>query len=312
MFDPSQNGSYQNLSKQLGEDTMTKILESYMDGIDVSSSEFKDKKGKLQYDKIRSNVKDFQTELIALFGTKNGDALKAQLKDILENTDMVGLSSQEYEDIMIKKINQFLEQIDSENTFNKIKDYLPSMFGLKGVSAQWKDGKAQLGYNGGNIVTSGEDVARNIGRSLSNLNYEGFSGDRSQFSESIEQFLQNSLNETDLQNLDTATFANKFIEYLNQEIKVAGENGEVDIEGVLNRTLKSMNLNPDEQGGLSAASKQKAKELEYTTEALEGYTKKLQETNPTLKENQKLTEQVALAQMDLAHDLKAVVKNWDT
>ena len=313
MFDPSQNGSYQNLSKQLGEDTMNQILESYMNGIDVSSSEFKDKKGKLQYDKIRSNVKDFQTELIALFQTQNGDALKAQLKDILENTDMVGLTSQEYEDIMISKIEKFLEQIDSEEQFNKIKSYLPSMFGLKGVSAQWKDGKAQLGYNGGNIVTSGEGMARSIGQSLSGLNYSGFSGDRTVLAENIEQYLQNSLSETDLQNLDTATFANKFIEYLNQEIKLAGENGEaVDIEEVLNRTLKSMNLNPDEQDGLSAASKQRAKELEYTTEALEGYTKKLQETNPVLKENQKLTEQVALAQMDLAHDLKTVVKNWDT
>ena len=136
MFDPSQNGSYQNLSKQLGEDTMNQILESYIDGIDVSSSKFKDKKGKLQYDKIRSNVKDFQTELIALFQTQNGDALKAQLKDILENTDMVGLTSQEYEDIMISKIEKFLEQIDSEEQFNKIKSYLPSMFGLKSVSAQ--------------------------------------------------------------------------------------------------------------------------------------------------------------------------------
>ena len=153
-------------------------------------------------------------------------------------------------------------------------------------------------------------MARSIGQSLSGLNYSGFSGDRTVLAENIEQYLQNSLSETDLQNLDTATFANKFIEYLNQEIKLAGENGEaVDIEGVLNRTLKSMNLNPDEQGKLSAASKQRAKELEYTTEALEGYTKKLQETNPVLKENQKLTEQVALAQMDLAHDLKAVVKN---
>ena len=153
-------------------------------------------------------------------------------------------------------------------------------------------------------------MARSIGQSLSGLNYSGFSGDRTVLAENIEQYLQNSLSETDLQNLDTATFANKFIEYLNQEIKLAGENGEaVDIEGVLNRTLKSMNLNSDEQGGLSAASKQRAKELEYTTEALEGYTKELQETNPALKENQKLTEQVALAQMDLAHDLKTVVKN---
>ena len=313
MFDPSQNGSYQNLSKQLGEDTMNQILESYMNGIDVSSSKFKDKKGKLQYDKIRSNVKDFQTELIALFQTQNGDALKAQLKDILENTDMVGLTSQEYEDIMISKIEKFLEQIDSEEQFNKIKSYLPSMFGLKDVSAQWKDDKAQLGYNGGNIVTSGEGMARSIGQSLSGLNYSSFSGDRTVLAGNIEQYLQNSLSETNLQNLDTATFANKFIEYLNQEIKLAGENGEtVDIEGVLNRTLKSMNLNPDEEGGLSTASKQRAKELEYTTEALEGYTKKLQETNPVLKENQKLTEQVALAQMDLAHDLKTVVKNWDT
>ena len=313
MFDPSQNGSYQNLSKQLGEDTMNQILESYMNGIDVSSSKFKDKKGKLQYDKIRSNVKDFQTELIALFQTQNGDALKAQLKDVLENTDMVGLTSQEYEDIMISKIEKFLEQIDSEEQFNKIKSYLPSMFGLKDVSAQWKDDKAQLGYNGGNIVTSGEGMARSIGQSLSGLNYSSFSGDRTVLAGNIEQYLQNSLSETNLQNLDTATFANKFIEYLNQEIKLAGENGEtIDIEGVLNRTLKSMNLNPDEEGGLSTASKQRAKELEYTTEALEGYTKKLQETNPVLKENQKLTEQVALAQMDLAHDLKTVVKNWDT
>lgn len=153
-------------------------------------------------------------------------------------------------------------------------------------------------------------MARSIGQSLSGLNYSGFSGDRTVLAENIEQYLQNSLSETDLQNLDIATFANKFIEYLNQEIKLAGENGEaVDIEEVLNRTLKSMNLNPDEQDGLSAASKQRAKELEYTTEALEGYTKKFQETNPVLKENQKLTEQVALAQMDLAHDLKTVVKN---
>ena len=136
MFDPSQSGAYENLSKQLGEENMNTILESYMDGIDISSSEFKDKKGKLQYDKIRDNVKDFQSSLIALFGTQNGDALKTQLKDILENTDMVGLSSQEYEDIMIKKIEEFLAQIDSEDTFNKIKDYLPSMFGLKSVSAQ--------------------------------------------------------------------------------------------------------------------------------------------------------------------------------
>ena len=87
-------------------------------------------------------------------------------------------------------------------------------------------------------------MARSIGQSLSGLNYSGFSGDRTVLAENIEQYLQNSLSETDLQNLDTATFANKFIEYLNQEIKLAGENGEaVDIEGVLNRTLKSMNLN---------------------------------------------------------------------
>ena len=302
----SENKGTYDAYKELGLENADNLLLSYIEGMNDKIDQFVDGDN-IDYDKIKDKVVNIQKNIYEAL--QSHPELIEQINNVNKFSD-AGLSSEQYERELQKRIEEFLANIESEADFNKIKDILPTLFNVKSVGAQWKDGKAQLGANGGwDIVTKGEDRARKIANSLVDL--EGFTSktDKKELSKQIEQFLQNGLDDTTLSNLDSATFIDKFVLYLNQELEAAGKDGKINVEDVINRALKSMNV---ETGGLSAASKEKAKELGYTEQALEGYTKKLQKNNKVLKENQALTEKVALSQMDLANDLKNVISKWDT
>lgn len=133
-------------------------------------------------------------------------------------------------------------------------------------------------------------------------NTENFSEeDKKHVQESVEAFLQNSLSETDLNNLDVEAFANNFIKRLNDGLKTAqnsGKNG-VDLNNILKGALAD--TSPESEDKISI---QRAKDLGYSAKALEHYSKVLQKVNPLLKNNEELTKDCALAQMDLANDLK--------
>lgn len=208
MYDPAQNGSYTNLAKELGEDLTNTVLQAYVDGINVSSSKYLDKNGKLSFEKIRDDIKEFETTFINLLNGTNGDKLQEHLTKAL-SLDKTKMSSEEYEKQLRQEIEAFLALIETEEQFNKIKDSLPAIFGVSGVSAQWTKDGAKLGKNGGNIYTHGEKSARSAGNTLSELYVEDES-QRQGFSNGIEAYLQKNLNEVELANLDVEQFASDF------------------------------------------------------------------------------------------------------
>lgn len=214
MYDPSQNGSYTSLASDLGEDLTNTVLQAYVDSINISASKYLDKKGKLSFEKIRQDIKNFETTLIDILNGSNGEDLQKHLTAAL-TIDKNSNTSSEYEKKIKKEIEAFLSSINTEEDFNKIKDSLPNIFGVSSISAQWdsKKGKATLGKDGGNIVTSGEKQARDIGNKLSEL-YVGEESQKKGFKDGIEKYLQDNLDEVELSNLDTEKFATDFNNFL--------------------------------------------------------------------------------------------------
>ena len=237
MYDPAQNGSYVNLAEELGEDLTDTILQAYVDSINISSKKYLDKKGKLSLEKVRDDIKEFETTFIDLLSGANGDELQKHLTNAL-SLDKTTMSSDEYEKQLRQEIEAFLALIETEEQFNKIKDSLPAMFGVSGVSAQWTKDGAKLGKNGGNIYTYGEKNARSAGNTLAELYVEDES-QRQGFSNGIEDYLQKNLNEVELSNLDVEQFASDFNDILFNALNEDGTFKEgMSLEKVVDQALE--------------------------------------------------------------------------
>lgn len=279
MYDPAQNGSYTNLAGDLGEDLTNTVLQAYVDSINVSASKYLDKKGKLSFDKIREDIKNFETTLIDMLNGSKGEDLQKHLTAALSIDKDLNTSS-EYEKQLRKEIEAFLSLIETEEQFNKIKDSLPGMFGVSGVSAQWTKDGAKLGKNGGNIYTKGEKQARDIGSKVAEYNVAD-PNQRKNFSDGLEQYLQENLNETELENLDTEKFASDFNELLLNAIDQ--ETGELR-EGFSLQTITDAAL--EKQTALADAKftnavsryKTTLEEEDLDFEEFKDYTKHIMET----------------------------------
>ena len=279
IYDPAQNGSYTNLASDLGEDLTNTVLQAYVDSINVSASKYLDKKGKLSFDKIREDIKNFETTLIDMLNGSKGEDLQKHLTNAL-SIDKELNSSTEYEKQLRKEIEAFLSLIETEEQFNKIKDSLPGMFGVSSVSAQWTDQGAKLGKNGGNIYTKGEQQARDIGNKVAEYNVAN-KDQRKAFSEGLEQYLQENLNETELENLDTEKFASDFNELLLNAID--SETGELregfSLETITNAALEKQNALADAKF-TNAVSRYKSvlEEEDLDFEEFKDYTKHIMDT----------------------------------
>jgi TP901 family phage tail tape measure protein len=226
-------GKYDKL-KELGVSNLDGLLDSYLQGLDFSSKNFTTD-GHIDYDKIKNHLLTMEKDLAAIFAN-SPDLLSSVNK--IRNKDRTGLSSTDYEKQQIEEIKKFLEGL-SQDEFEAIESYLPALFGVESVSAQWdaKQGKATLGKNGGNIVTSGEQQARTIGKTLSE-SYVGKEDQKKGFAEGIEQYLQENLDEVELSNLDTEKFSTDFNNLLFNALNDDGtfKKG-MSLEKVLNQAI---------------------------------------------------------------------------
>lgn len=233
-YNTEDNKTYNDLVQYTGENFLDNLLTSYIKGIDISANKFKDKKGNLDYDKIKENVLQVEKDILnVLANNSDANSIYEQFTQMTSE----GKNSQTYENELIELINDFLSKL-TEEQFNSIKNQLPALFNVNSVSAEWKDGKAQLGANGGNIVTKGEEIARSIGQSISSNNFE----DNQEIASQIESYLQNNLNEVDLQRLDVTKLSKDFNNLL---YSVIGESGNVDpstIENLLQDSISNQNI----------------------------------------------------------------------
>lgn len=266
-YNTEDNSAYEELV-ELGITNVDELLTGYIEGIDIGSTKFQDKYNNLDPSKIKEHLKDTEQKIVDLFKGINGTDLLDIYKKTMEE-DTSTLSSQDYENFMINQITEFLSKIDNEEIFNRVKDILPNLFSLDSVSAEWKDGKAQLGANGGNIVTKGEGIARSIGQNISSNNFE----DNTEIATQIESYLQNNLNEVDLQNLDTEKLSQDFNNLLYGLIGESGNINPTDIENILEESISAQNINTKDLGIDNALAKYSSsiEESGLETEELKEY-----------------------------------------
>ena len=248
-YNTEDNSAYEELV-ELGITNVDELLTGYIEGIDIGSTKFQDKYNNLDASKIKEHLKDTEQKIVDLFKGINGTDLLDIYKKTMEE-DTSTLSSQDYENFMINQITEFLSKIDNEEIFNRVKDILPNLFGLDSISAEWKDGKAQLGANGGNIVTKGEGIARSIGQNISSNNFK----DNTEIATQIENYLQNNLNEVNLQNLDTEKLSQDFNNLLYGLIGESGNINSTDIENILEESISAQNINTKDLGIDNALAK---------------------------------------------------------
>lgn len=239
----TENASTYTGFEEAGMDDIDSFLTAYMEGLNLGAEKFTTK-DVVDYDKIKNHLVDVEKELTKIF------VASPDLADIVNNVrgkDKTGLSSEQYEAEQTEAIKTFLAGLTKEE-FEAIKDTLPALFGVESVSAQWdvKQNKATLGKNGGNIVTSGEKQARSAARIVAENNVVN-EKDRESFSNDLEHYLQESLDETQLENLDTEKFASDFNNILRRSID---EDGQLK-EGITLQSITDQALG--EQGGLKDA-----------------------------------------------------------
>ena len=272
----TQNVGTYKAYKDLGIENADNLLLSYIEGINTASAKFKDSSGNIDYDKIREHVINIQKNIYeALQGNPE---LVSQINEI-NSFEGLGLSSEEYERALQKKIEAFLAGIESEETFNKIKDLLPTLFNLKSVSAQWKNGKAQLGANGGNIVTQGEAKARSLGDTIADLNIAN-EKDKNKVSQQIEQYLQENFTDVDLNNIDTTKFTEDFNNLLLRSIDP--ETGETNqtLTQLIQKAMNAQNIDSVSSDIEKTIASKDAEIQKYGLDAteLKEYSKYLTET----------------------------------
>ena len=286
-YNKDDSKNYEKLS-ELGIQDLDNLLINYIDGINIGLTDFQDKYGNLDADKIKAYLIGIEQNLVDLFASANGEDLMKIYEEAVK-IDAASMSSQAYEDMLISMVEEFLSNIKNEETFNKVKDLLPELFGLKGISAEWKDGKAQLGKNGGNIVTQGEDISRNIGKLIAELNV-GKEGNKEKFARNIEQYLQDNLNEIDLQNLDATKLANDFNDLLYNAIDEntgdlrAGLSMEDILQNAIDQQLSPAAQLNNQVSSAMIGMKDDIDKFDLDEEDLKGYTKHIMEMADEAKE----------------------------
>ena len=221
--------------EQAGMDNIDGFLTAYMSGLNLGADEFKTK-GVLDYDKIKNHLLEVEKELTKIF---NESPELAEIINRVKTKDKKGTSSETYENDVRKEIETFLAGLSKEE-FEAIEKQLPALFGVESVSAEWNadKGKAVLGKNGGNIVTSGEQQARKAARTVSE-NIVVNDKDKESFSNDLEHYLQETLDEADLESLDTEKFASDYNRILANSINEDGTLKEgVTLQSITDKALE--------------------------------------------------------------------------
>ena len=302
--------------EQAGMDDIDSFLTAYMEGLNLGAEEFTTD-GIVDYDKIRDHLLEVEKKLTEIFVTSPD---LADIVNRVRKKDKTGISSEDYESDVRKEIETFLAGL-SEEEFKAIEKQLPALFGVEGVSAQWdsKKGKATLGKDGGNIYTTGEKQARSAANIVAENNVVN-EKDRKSFSNDLEHYLQETLDEAELENLDTEKFASDFNRILANSIN---EDGSLK-EGVTLQSITDQAL--EQQTSVADARFENATSRHYSEIEDEGleiedykdYTKHIMETAKasdiladSLEEDASAAAVVAKSTMKMNKGVETLSENFE-
>lgn len=319
LYNEDKNEEYNQLASSFGEQQTQTFLQNYIEGLRTGWDEFSTD-GIIDYNALAEHIQQVQKELTEVFA-KNLN-LKAAVLGGLEDLQKQKFgSSQEYEDAVIAEMNKIMATITSKEEFDAIIPRLAAIYGLESTSGfAWDstNNKATFGANGTNVVTKGERSARNIGQMIAaqNVDNENLTDSQSKTlaSDYIENYLQDTLDEVSLQNLDKTKFVSDFNHFLYQAMEEVGEDGELPLDDVLQKTLERQGLGQEEINLQKALTKNAddTKKFDLDEGELKLYSKHLMDVADESKELSDDLEENAEAAVTVAQSVMRMNKGVET